>query len=152
MASWDAVLINFLPSMMMMLMWQVIDKECDWNDGVCLAKKLGTEQAEFLIGMHPITRETLRNVPPVLFEGKPYAYKGPPGLGVVGDFNEFAAGFSRDELGLSTLFKAHEIGGVLFRYPAGQINDTLKGIIAIGEGDVEGLEQTHALMSGPPPK
>ncbi len=151
MASWDAVLINFIPSVMMMMMRQVIDRECDFNDATCLARKLGSEQTEFIMGMHPITRELGRNIAPLIFSEKPWTYKGPAGLAIADDFNQLVAGFAKDEWKAPLLYKANEVGGVLFRYPAGQINDTLKGIMAIADGDVEGIEAIPALISGPPP-
>ena len=49
------------------------------------------------------------------------------------------------------MFKAlNNAGGILFHYPAGQINTTLEGILAIERGEVEGVNIFGALISGPP--
>jgi hypothetical protein len=49
------------------------------------------------------------------------------------------------------LFKAaNSVGGTLLHYPAGQINSTLDGILAIEDGRVEGLSILPALIAGAP--
>jgi hypothetical protein len=82
--------------------------------------------------------------------GPQYGYSGPAGLRFFADVYKAAVQAQQGDADLP-LFKAlNSTLGALLHYPAGQVNTTVEGIMAIENGEVEGWGVVPALMFGPP--
>lgn len=136
----DVLLLITVPAVMGELMR--IALRGDDVDDEELIEKLSRAQLSYLFG----TMVGLREVGAAIGE---YGYNAPPVFRLfkaIGDIYKQSAQFEADE----AFFKAlNTAGGILFHYPAGQVQRTAQGIMALGEGeDVSPL----APLVGVPPR
>jgi len=146
----DLIILNFVPALFSMALHELLKNECDM-DPECLAEKLASEQLSFLLGQTLPTREMGAGVG-ALFGLETYDYKGPAGLRPLADLYSTARQVGQLE-GDMALFKAlNKTAGSFLHYPAGQINATIDGIMAVESGEVEGVGTIGAVLAGPPRK
>jgi hypothetical protein len=144
----DLALINTLPALYSMLMWELLRNECDWEPE-CLAKKLGAEQLQFILGLTMWSREAGTGVP-ALFGFDTYKYRGPAGISpltAIYDFTQQAAQGDLDKALFRATMKA--VGGIT-HLPLGQPTNTMEGMQAVWNGDVKGWDIPPAILAGPP--
>ena len=79
-----------------------------------------------------------------------YGYQGPAGLRFFSDLYKLGTQVEQGDADLAAFKAANSVAGALFHYPAGQINSTLDGILAIEDGRVEGVSILPALIAGAP--
>lgn len=149
----DAVILNMLPVLFSVALKELLKGSCeDWE---CIVKKLGTEQLGYLMGQMILLRDIAPAVNAAL-GGESNPYSGPVSLRLFNDLNKLGKETGQiwaegtDGVDLKFAQSLINVGGLALHYPAGQINATIDGIVAIERGDVEGVGVLTALMAGPP--
>jgi hypothetical protein len=84
--------------------------------------------------------------------GQGFGYQGPAGLRFFADLYKLGQQANQGDADMAFFKAANQVGGALLHYPAGQINATVEGIMAIEEGKVDGMGILPALVAGPPKK
>jgi len=107
------------------------------------------EQIGFLMGFFPLTREMTSAVQAATGFGGQFGYSGPAGLRFFSDLYRLGAQVGQGELDMAAFKAANNTAGVLFHYPAGQVNRTVEGTAALIEGRTDNL---LAVIAGPPPR
>ncbi|HEY0842476.1 hypothetical protein [Methylotenera sp.] len=144
-----ALLLNVMPVIYSVALKNLLKGECDWDDTECILGKYKTEQMSAIFGQMILARDAGVALD-VATGGDVYGYSGPPSLKFFSELYKFGQQSGQGEVDMP-LFKAlNNAGGILFHYPAGQINSTIEGMIAIERGEVEGVNIFGALISGPP--
>lgn len=102
-----------------------------------LIKHLVDEQLSMLLALSPLTRELGPAVQMATGSGFGMGYSGPAGLRFFNEVTKLGHQVNQGEIDM-TLFKAaNNTLGILFHYPAGQINRTVEGTMALLEGETE---------------
>lgn len=107
------------------------------------------EQIGFLMGFFPLTREMTSAVQAATGFGGQFGYSGPAGLRFFSDLYKLGAQVGQGELDMAAFKAANNTAGVLFHYPAGQVNRTVEGTAALLEGRTD---NPLAVIAGPPPR
>ncbi len=144
----DVLIINVLPALLAVALREVLKNECK-GDMECLAKKVGREQVTFITGQTLPTRELSAGIEAAL--GLPsYGYHGPAGISFFNEVYKLGQQVSQEEADWTAIKTANKVAGTILHYPAGQINSTIEGIMAIENGEVEGFGTVGAVLAGPP--
>lgn len=145
----DMVLINFVPAMLSLLLRNALKGACEWDDPECLAGNYAREQVGYITGQMVGLREMTTAVEAVAGT-KTYGYEGPAGMRFFADVTKLGQQLGQGEADLPLFKVANSVGGAVLHYPAGQINNTVDGLVAIQNGEVEGWGVLQALISGAP--
>jgi hypothetical protein len=143
----DMLLLNTVPVLFSYALREMLKGDCEW-DMDCMAKRLGTEQLNYMFGQMILLREAGTAVSAAAGEG--YGYTGPAGLRFFADLYKLGQQAGQGEADMALFKAANQVGGSLLHYPAGQINSTIEGIAAIEQGEVEGINVFTSLVAGPP--
>jgi hypothetical protein len=144
-----ALLLNVMPVIYSVALKNLLKGECDWDDTECLLGRFKSEQMSTIFGQMIGVRDIGVAID-VATGGDAYGYSGPPSLKFFSEIYKFGQQADQGEVDMP-LFKAlNNAGGILFHYPAGQVNTTVEGMLAIERGEVEGVNIFGALISGPP--
>jgi GNAT superfamily N-acetyltransferase len=146
----DMVLLNSVPVLFSVALKELLKGECG-DDLECLGKKLGHEQLSFLFGQMVLLREAGTAID-VAAGGQGFGYQGPAGLRFFGDLYKAGQQVNQGDADMAFFKSANNVAGALLHYPAGQINATVEGIMAIEQGKVEGMGILPAIIAGPPKK
>lgn len=146
----DMVLLNSVPVLFSVALKELLKGECG-DDLECLAKKLGHEQLSFLFGQMVLLREAGVAIDAAT-GGQGFGYQGPAGLRFFADLYKTGQQINQGEADMAFFKSANQVAGAILHYPAGQVNATMEGIMAIEEGKVEGVDIIKALVVGPPKK
>jgi predicted GNAT family acetyltransferase len=146
----DMVLLNSVPVLFSVALKEVLKGECG-DDLECLGKKLGHEQLSFLFGQMVLLREAGTAID-VAAGGQGFGYQGPAGLRFFGDLYKLGQQTNQADADMAFFKSANNVAGALLHYPAGQINATVEGVMAIEQGKVEGMGILPAIIAGPPKK
>lgn len=144
----DLIILNSIPVLFSVALKELLKGECQ-EDMECLANKLGHEQLSFLFGQMVLLREVGTAID-VAAGGQGYGYQGPAGLRFFGDLYKVGQQVNQGDADMALFKAANQVGGAVFHYPAGQINTTLEGIMAVEDGRVDGVSILPALIAGPP--
>jgi hypothetical protein len=145
----DMLLINIVPAALAVIMKNIIRDNCEWDDPECIAQKYISEQTSYLAGQLVGMRE-LTGAIDAATGATVYGYQGPAGMRFFSDITKLSQQAAQGEADLALFKAANNVGGSLFHYPAGQINNTVDGLVAINAGEVEGWGAVQALISGSP--
>ena len=107
------------------------------------------EQIGFLMGFFPLTREMTSAVQAATGFGGQFGYNGPAGLRFFSDLYKLGQQVGQGEFDMAAFKAANNTAGVLFHYPAGQVNRTVEGTAALLEGRTD---NPLAVIAGPPPR
>lgn len=107
------------------------------------------EQIGFLMGLFPLTREMTSAVQAATGFGGQFGYSGPAGLRFFSDLYRLGQQVGQGEFDMAAFKAANNTAGVLFHYPAGQVNRTVEGTAALLEGRTD---NPLAVIAGPPPR
>jgi len=118
----------------------------DWDDKD-FYKKLAYDQLSYLLGTMVVVREAGSAVSGLL--GMYSDYSGPAAVRFFGDLARFSKQAGQGDADEAFWKSLNSLGGLIFHYPAGQINSTLQGINAMLEGRTS---NPGALVVGPPRK
>mgnify|MGYP000234515596 CR=1 FL=1 len=113
------------------------------------AEQIIEEQIGFLMGFFPLTREMTSAVQAATGFGGQFGYSGPAGLRFFSDLYRLGAQVGQGEFDMAAFKAANNTAGVLFHYPAGQVNRTVEGTAALLEGRTD---NPLAVIAGPPPR
>jgi hypothetical protein len=144
----DMLLLNTVPIVFSVALKELLKGGCG-DDLECLGEKLASEQLNFLFGQMVLLREAGVAID-VAAGGQGFGYQGPAGLRFFADLYKLGAQTNQGEADIAFFKAANQVAGAILHYPAGQINATMEGIIAIEEGKVEGVNVLTALIAGPP--
>ena len=145
----DLLLLNSVPVLFAVALKNMMKGGCDWGDTECLVEKVAQEQISFLMGQMVVLREVAVAGQAVI-GGDAYGYQGPAGLRFFSDLYKLGTQVEQGDADFAAFKAANSVAGALFHYPAGQINSTLDGILAIEDGRVEGVSILPALIAGAP--
>ena len=112
-----------------------------------LAKALIANQIDFVIGL-PFGGGELRGIGDIIVGEQAMQYRGPSGLRMVGEARTFAGQTLQGEFDRAWTRSAINMSGLIWGIPSAQINDTIDGIEAAVEGEVEGVEAALAPITG----
>ena len=112
-----------------------------------LAKALIANQIDFAIGL-PFGGGELRGIGDMIVGEQAMQYRGPSGLRMVGEARTFAGQTLQGEFDRAWTRSAINMFGLIWGIPSAQINDTIDGIEAAVEGEVEGVEAALAPITG----
>lgn len=146
----DVLLLNSAPVLFSFALKELLKGSCE-DDIECLAEKLGQEQAGFLFGQMIPLREVGAAVT-IATGGPSYGYSGPAGLRFFNDVYKLTQQAKQGEADAAFWKAANNVGGALLHYPAGQINATVEGVVAVENGEVKGAAVLPAILVGPPKK
>ena len=132
----DYLMLVTVPVAMSMLLKDVLRGDDDEEE---LPAKLAKEHVSYALGMYPLARE---------FGGavNGYDYSGPAGLSFFGDAYRLLDQAQQGEVDEAFLRALNRAAGVAFHYPAGQVDRTVRGMIAVAEGEAG----PQAILVGPP--
>ena len=144
----DYLLIMVLPSVLGTLLKSAIKGSDDDEDE--LIKKIAEEQIGFLMGMFVGVRELTAGVQAMAGVGNPgLGYSGPAGLRLFQESYKLGQQINQGEADMALFKSANNVGGILFHYPAGQLNRMVEGSAALFDGRTN---NPLAPLVGPPPK
>jgi hypothetical protein len=146
----DMMIMNSIPVLFAVALKELLKGECD-QDLECLANKLGHEQLSFLFGQMILLREVGTAVDAAT-GGAGFGYSGPAGLRFFSDMYKLGQQTNQGDADLAAFKAANSVAGALLHYPAGQVNATVEGIMAVEDGRVDGVSILPALIVGPPRK
>lgn len=134
----DFLLLYTIPAVLGALIRAALQGDLDDEDE--LAERLIREQLGYLLG----TMVGLRELGDAVqgFQG----YRGPPGMRFFAETTALAKQVEQGEADEALLDKLNAAGGILFHYPAGQVERTARGVAAIADGEAG----PQALIVGPP--
>lgn len=135
----DMLLLYALPAALSTLLYELWRNECD-GDEECLARKLAKDQVTYVMGTIVGLRELQ-----AMFQ--PYGYGGPAGARAISEVTKLGQQVAQGEIDEAFLRAANKTGGILFHYPAGQIDATARGVTALATGETERIT---AIGFGPP--
>ncbi len=136
----DLLILNSLPVAITLLVNMALGRYGEDED---LLKRLAKDQFAFLLNQSLFTREFIG-----ILEQR--GYEGPAGLRPIGDVyrlaNAVSASVKNEEVSRSALVELNRVAGVLFHYPAVQLQRTVEGAKALWEGNTR---NPLVLLRGP---
>jgi len=135
----DVALLIFIPSVMATILKMAIKGE-DWEE---LPEKVGKDLLGYAFGLMVGLRE-IGGV--IASDGRNNA---PAGLRFMQEVSKLYAQAEQGEVDKAFLKSANNTAGILFHYPAGQVQRTATGIQAMANGETK---NPLAPIVGPPPK
>lgn len=93
-----------------------------------LAKRLALENLGYLFGSVVGLREIGSGL-------QGYQYTGAAGARIFGEVNKLTKQVLEGEIDAGLLKALNQVGGIVFHYPAGQVERTVRGVVAIAEGE-----------------
>lgn len=139
----DLLLLYSIPAMLATLLKAALAG--DWDDEDKLARRMIADQLTFMLGTVVLLREAGGAVQSAL--GLHGDYGGPASVRIFGEITKLAKQAEQGEADEAFLKALNSAAGILFHYPAGQINATASGVAAIAEGKTE---NPGALLVGAP--
>lgn len=143
----DMVLLYTLPSLLTTLLRAAMMG--DWEDEDKLAKKIVSDMIGFALGTIIGLREASAGVQAAVGVGEGFGYTGPASLRFFSDIYKLGQQINQGEADEAFWKALNNVGGVLFHYPAGQLNRTASGFNALLDGRTQ---NPLALVMGAPPK
>lgn len=137
----DLFIINSLPVVLTSLMVAALKGEDD--DPEKLAKKIAQDQLGYLMGQMILMREIGSAM--MGYQG----YSGPAGARFFSEAGKLAKQAAQGELDEAFVRSLNQVGGIVFQYPATQIDRTARGFDALANGKTE---NPAVLLFGPPAK
>lgn len=134
----DQLILSALPSILTTLLYQFVKgDDDDWED---LPKHMAEDFFGYMTGL----MVGLREIGAVLNPNS--SYQGPAGARVFSEINKFGKQVQQGEGDEALARSANQLAGILFHYPATQIDRTARGIAALEQGEAGPL----APVVGPP--
>ena len=136
----DQLMLTAVPSILTTVLYQLI--KGDGDDWDKLSSKIGADLFSYLTGL----MVGLREIGAVL--NPESSYQGPAGARVFSEINKFGKQVQQGEVDEALVRSANQLGGILFHYPAGQVDRTARGLQVMSQGEAGPM----APVVGPPPK
>jgi hypothetical protein len=136
----DLLILNSLPVALTLLVNSLLGRYGEDED---LLKKLAKDQFAFLLNQSLFTREFIG-----ILEQR--GYEGPAGIRPIGDVyrlaNAITSSVKNEEMSRTAWVELNRVAGVLFHYPAIQLQRTVEGAKALWEGNTR---NPLVLLRGP---
>lgn len=139
----DMLLLYTVPAVLGTLLKAALQGDTDDEDE--LVKKLIADQMNYLLGTMVGLREIGGATAAAL--GLPSGYSGPAGVRFFSEVQKLAKQVEQGEADAAFFKALNSSAGILFHYPAGQLNRTAEGVNAYLNGETE---NPAALIVGPP--
>ena len=137
----DYLMLLTVPAVLSSLLYDALRADFDdWDDEEEMAKRLAREQIAFAMS----TMVGVRELGSAL---QGYSYKGPAGLRFFTEASSLMQQAEQGELDAAALKALNNTAGIVLHYPAGQVQRTVEGVVALSEGDTE---SPLAVVTGPP--
>jgi GNAT superfamily N-acetyltransferase len=142
----DLALLYMIPALMGTLMKAALHD--DWDDEEKVWAAIVADQLNYLAGTMVGLRELGGAIQAVTGAGSG-DYTGPASVRFFSDVAKLGKQIEQGEPDEAFWKALNSVGGVLFHYPAGQINATIQGLNALADGKTE---NPGAILVGAPPK
>lgn len=131
----DYTLLMIVPAVMSAVIRNALKGEDDEDE---YAKAIAGELVGYPFGMFLGVREIAEAAKLASGLGNPgLGYSGPAGLRFFSEVNKFGAQIGQGELDWALFKAANNVAGILFHYPAGQVNRMVEGTAALIDGKTE---------------
>lgn len=131
----DYTLLMILPAVMSAVIRNAVKGEDDEDE---YAKAIASELVGYPFGMFVGLRELAGFAQLAAGVGNPgLGYSGPAGLRFFSEMNKLGQQVGQGELDWALFKAANNVGGLLFHYPAGQVNRAVEGAAALIEGKTD---------------
>lgn len=127
----DYVLLMVLPAVLGAVLRDVLKGQDDEDEYL---KNILSELVGYPLGMFVGLRELAGAAQSLAGVGGPFNYGGPAGLRVIGEMERLAKQIDQGDLDMALFKSANNTAGILFHYPAGQVNRLVEGAAALIEG------------------
>lgn len=131
----DMVLLYAMPALLSTLLKAFLMG--DWDDPEKLKKKIAGDQLSYMLGTVVGLREATAALQAVTGTGEGFGYTGPASVRFFSDLYNLGTQIHQGEADAAFWKSLDNVGGVVFHYPAGQINRTATGIAAMADGKTE---------------
>lgn len=135
----DTLLLYTVPAVLGVLLRSALRGDDDDED---LGKTLAREQLNYLLGTLVGVRELSAAV------SGAFGYQGPAGTRFFSSVADFSKQVAQGEIDEAALRALNQTAGILFHYPAAQVQRTVEGVTALTEGEEDA--DLRALAFGPP--
>lgn len=135
----DFMLLVPIPAALGMFLRDAIKGELDFDDDE-LWKKLAQENASYLTGLLVGVREISS-----VIQGF-HGYSGPAGTRFFAELGGLASQIAQGEVDEALLRSLNKTGGILFHYPATQVDRTARGFMSF----TQGKSGISSILTGPP--
>jgi len=127
----DYVLLLVLPAVLGAVLRNVLKGEDDEDKYL---EDILSELVGYPFGMFVGLREMAGAAQALAGVGGPFQYGGPAGLRLIGEIERLAKQIDQGEPDMALFKAANNTAGILFHYPAGQVNRLVEGAAALIEG------------------
>lgn len=127
----DYVKLMILPAVLGAILRDALKGQDDEDEYL---KNILSEMVGYPLGMFVGLRELAGAAQALAGVGGPFNYGGPAGLRVIGEMERLAKQIDQGDLDLALFKAANNTAGILFHYPAGQVNRLVEGAAALIEG------------------
>lgn len=143
----DMALLYAIPAMLGLVLKYVLKSKWDDPEEAFeeLIKEYPSELAGYALGTMVGVRELSSGLRAL--SGQYSSYTGPASVRLFSEVQKLAQQTEQGEADAAFFKALNSVGGVLFHYPAGQMNQTLEGIEALYSGETDNW---LAVISGPP--
>jgi hypothetical protein len=137
----DFFMLYTVPAVMGMIIREGLRGDLDDKEPEELAEALLKAQLSMMLGVFPYVRELGG-----IIEG--FDYRGPAGANILAQLGDVTKQLSQGDNDEALWRALNRAAGTAFHYPAAQVDRTVRGAIAIAEGDAG----PQAILVGPPKK
>lgn len=130
----DYVLLMILPAVLSGVIRNAVKGEDDEEEYV---KSVVGEIVAYPFGMFVGLREIGGAAQTIAGVGGPFSYTGPAGLRLFSEVEKLAKQINQGDLDMALFKAANSTGGILFHYPAGQVNRAVDGVAALISGETK---------------
>lgn len=134
----DLMWVNVMPSVMMTILYEALRGGCH-GDLECVAKQAAKDQVGYVLNQLVGVRELGSVV-------SGYDYAGPAGLRFFAEATKLYKQAEQGEPDAAFIKSLNRTSGILFHYPAAQVERTASGLYALGTGEARNPE---AILFGP---
>lgn len=131
----DYLLLMVVPAVMSAIIRNAVKGEDDEDE---YAKAIASELVGYPFGMFVGLREVAGAAQLAAGVGNPaFGYSGPAGLRFFAEMNKLGVQVGQGELDMALFKAANNVGGLLFHYPASQVNRAVEGSAALIDGETQ---------------
>jgi hypothetical protein len=94
-------------------------------------KKLAAENISYILATNVVTREFTVPVQDMFGVSPGFSYSGPAGLRMLAEAARLGKQVGQGEIDMALFKAANNVAGTVLHYPAGQINKTVEGAVAV---------------------
>jgi hypothetical protein len=127
----DYMLLMVVPAVLSAMLRDALKGEDDEDEYV---KGIASELVGYPFGMFVGLREIAGGAQAMVGVGGPFNYSGPAGVRLFGEIDKLGKQLGQGELDAALFKSANNVAGILFHYPAGQVNRLVEGVVALVEG------------------